>query len=75
MGCENMKNIDAKNKYGRTVLMEAASNGRTDIVKSLIKAGADVNATTNYGNTALMEAARGGYTEIIEILKKAGAKE
>ena len=55
--------------------MFAAYEGRTETVKTLIDAGADVNAKHNKGRTTLMVAAKKGHTEIMEILKQAGAKE
>lgn len=61
------------NKYGCTVLMLAAAFGKTEMVHSIISAGADVNARDNNGNTALIMAAILGKTENADVLIKAGA--
>ena len=44
--------------YGNTALMIAASRCATDIIKTLIDKGADVNAKNNNGETALFLVAR-----------------
>lgn len=46
------KDLNAKNKIGRTVLMYACSNGHVKAVKLLIKAGADLSIKDNEGLTA-----------------------
>lgn len=60
--------------HGRTPLMTAVINGNPDLVKFLIKAGADVNRRQVFGRTALMYAARGGNREIVDLLIAAKAK-
>jgi ankyrin repeat protein len=46
-------NINTKDEdFGQTALMRAASSGNIDIVKQLLKAGADVNIADNEGTTA-----------------------
>jgi ankyrin repeat protein len=54
-------------------LHEAASEGRIEIVQTLIATGANVNATDENGLTPLHEAATEGHTEVIQILITAGA--
>jgi len=67
-------NVNAINLWGNTALMEASSNGHTEIVKLLIEQGADVNAQPKLnGITALMLASSNGHTEIAKLLIKAGA--
>ncbi len=51
----------------------AAHCGHLEIVKELIKSGADVNAKSNNSNTALMGAAVYGDLEIIKELINSGA--
>jgi ankyrin repeat protein len=53
--------------------MWAASNGDLDLVRALIKAGANVKLKNQFGTTALTEAAIIGTAPIIEALLKAGA--
>ncbi len=59
--------------YGNTPLMAAASRGHTDLVRTLIEKGGDVDATDNAGRTALMEAAFEGYTNTVRVLLEKGA--
>ena len=54
--------------------MAAAANGRTDAVKELLKAGADVNAKMINGYTALMFAAEQGHDDTVASLLSAGAE-
>ena len=54
-------------------LIEAAENGQTEKVKTLLEAGANVNAKNNYGVTALMSAVGKGQTETVQALLDAGA--
>lgn len=56
-----------------TAIIFASANDRLDIVKLLIKYGANVNASNCYGNTSLHEAARLGYVEVIRLLIECGA--
>ena len=51
----------------------AASEGRSEITKALIDAGADVNVKNVKGQTALIAATREGRSEIVKILLAAGA--
>ena len=59
---------DAKNPIGLTALMIAAHHGKADVVKALIKHGADINLATNNGCTALMYAAQTGDMETVQAL-------
>ena len=66
---------NARDPENRTVLMYAAFNGQTPIVKMLIEAGADVNAQDKVGTSALMFAASApGATETVQLLLDSGAK-
>jgi len=56
-------------------LMWAAIEGKTEIVKSLIAAGASLDEKDSiFQKTALMWAAESGSTEIVDLLKANGAK-
>jgi hypothetical protein len=74
-----IKNIDARDEYGNTALMNAACMGkRADAgkvfrVKALIALGAKVNATREEGETALMMAAEGSKVLSVKALIAAGA--
>ena len=50
--------VDARDEFGRTVLMWAAGNGTPENIKVLLDAGADLNVRTWEGGTALLSAAR-----------------
>ena len=67
-----------RNMY--TMLLSAASDGNVELVKQLVKNGANVNIQNREGATPLHMAASGGQVEIlpnagaiVEILLKAGA--
>ena len=56
-----------------TPLELAAHLNHVECVKSLIKAGSDVNYTEGFISTAIQEAAEKGHEECVHILMKAGA--
>ena len=55
--------------------MSAADEGHTEVVKTLINAGADVNARDKEDWTALNYASWKGHMKIVQALEAAGAKE
>ena len=63
--------VNARNEYGNTPLIEAAQKGHSEAAKVLIDAGAEVDAC-NKGRTALISAA-GWHKETVELLIAAGA--
>jgi ankyrin repeat protein len=65
--------VNDKDKYGATALIDASLQGQKEIVELLILEGADLNARDNQGNTALMNAALRGHIEIVELLITNGA--
>ena len=54
-------------------LIVSARNGHTDIVKSLIDAGANLDLQNNQQTSALMFSAYFGHTDIVKLLIDAGA--
>jgi len=70
------KGVDINSKEtpdGSTVLMWAAVEGHTDMVKLLLDKGADINATNGVGMTSLMGAAGVGNIEVVKLLLARGA--
>jgi ankyrin repeat protein len=68
---EKLGNINAQNVNGETLLIRAASSGETEMVKNLIRRGADVNRTDVLGNTAAVFAYEKDHAAIQELLRKA----
>ena len=63
-----------RDREGWTPLHRAAERGNLEILKKLLKEGADLHATNEInGNNALMIASEEGHTEIIQELLKRGA--
>jgi ankyrin repeat protein len=58
---------------GTTPIMWAAANDDVELVRALIKAGANVKAKNQFGTSAITEAAIIGSTGVIDALLKAGA--
>ena len=55
-----------------TSLLIASKAGNLELVKHVIKVGADVNYTNSYSNTALIFASKNNYTEIVKYLIQNG---
>lgn len=60
---------------GFTPLMSAAWNGRVEIMRILIKSGADINARDDYGRTPLMLAVSHNKVEAVKLLLAKGAEK
>eukprot|EP01080_Neovahlkampfia_damariscottae_P010211 gene10211-2631_t len=56
----------------RTPLHLAASEGQLEVVKYLIKKGADINAADRFRNTPIQDALRAGHNEVVSLLKSRG---
>lgn len=68
---EKYVNIEAYTDLGWTPLQLATEAGSYHAVKSLVKAGVNVNNTDmSYGRTALHVAVEGGHKDIVEFLLK-----
>ena len=65
--------LNAKDQYGSTPLMVAATFGKTNAAFALINANAKLNITSNDGSTALHTAAFFGRKEIVKALLDKGA--
>src|SRR5689334_9770027 len=66
--------VDACDGQGTTALMFAANLGYTEIVRSLLDAGANINLKRKlYGLTALMLAASAKQLDIVQLLVSRGA--
>ena len=64
---------DVRDEGGNTSLMSAALDGQTEIVKGLLRNGADVNAQNLEGRTALMFAVINLRTATVKTLLQFGA--
>jgi ankyrin repeat protein len=66
--CRKRTNINSKNKDGRTALHHAVVKGSKEIVRLLLKNGADVNVKDSDGKTPLILASMRGNVEIMKLL-------
>jgi ankyrin repeat protein len=60
--------INMKNNAGNTPLIEAASSGKIEIVKELLKKNPDISLTNYNGNTALQSAIYSNHFDIANLL-------
>jgi ankyrin repeat protein len=73
-GVARLPDVNASLGSGGTLLGQAARCGRTEIARSLLKAGAKPNyADMLFGRTPLHEAAEAGHAEIVRLLLDADA--
>jgi len=66
---DHKANINARDGYGRTVLIWAAYHGTEEVVTLLCKMGADPEIKDKGGNTALSAAKKKGRSRIVELLE------
>jgi ankyrin repeat protein len=69
----NAAYVNTAGADGATAIMYAAANGDLELVRALIKAGANVKLENQFGSSALTEAAIIGSAPVIDALLKAGA--
>ena len=62
-----------KDQYGRTALQLTSRKGCLEVVKLLIKRGANVKVQDKYSETALHWASSRGHLEVMKLLLKNGA--
>lgn len=72
-GAQQQTKKNARDRNGRTPIMNAAMFGRVNEVQSLLAQGVDINMTDTDGMTALMWAALSGRLEVVKLLMEAGA--
>jgi ankyrin repeat protein len=65
--------IDVRDEHGQTGLMNAARDGRAEVVRLLVERGAALDAHAKYGLTAIMLAVLRQHHEVVAILVRAGA--
>jgi ankyrin repeat protein len=63
--------VEAKQLGGNTPLTLASARGRSDVVRLLLAAQADVSAADSDGKTGLMLALENGHAEVAELLRGA----
>eukprot|EP00439_Symbiodinium_sp_Y106_P001201 s1725_g1.t1 len=64
----------APNRFRGTALISAAEEGLQEVVKAMVKAGAQLEARDERGNTALLSAAYFGHLKVVGVMVKAGAR-
>lgn len=67
--------VTRKDKSGWTALTYAAVGGRTECVRLLIEAGADINAVDSEGKSVLRRANLAAQSATAKVLEEVGAKE
>jgi hypothetical protein len=67
-------NINCEDQSGRTALIFAAQNGRTAVVRLLLRKGASVEHRDVFRGTALKYALQGNHAEIVQMLLGRGAR-
>ena len=66
-------NIEARNKFGDTILITASTNGHLEKLMILLKYKANIEARGNLDRTSLHGASLNGHTECVLKLLKHGA--
>jgi uncharacterized protein len=66
--------LNRQGPFKDTALMLAADRGLADMVKALLKAGADPHLVDEFGRNALIFGAGSGNSEVVQLLLSAGLK-
>ena len=69
----DLLDVNAKKENGDTALHEAAWNGHADVIRALVKLGADLKVQDKGDNTALHLAAWYGHVDAVKALAELGA--
>lgn len=67
------QDVDAKDRYGQTALMLAATHGHDGVVRILLAHDAETNVTAKFGLSALMLAVINRHADIARRLVDAGS--
>jgi ankyrin repeat protein len=67
------RNVDQRDRKGRSPLHLAAAGGNLDVVRVLVEAGADVRAKDRQGREPLHEAVSEAHGPVVELLLENGA--
>jgi ankyrin repeat protein len=71
---KNGTDVNAKDEWGETALMAAASHYCTEITNLLLQNGAKVNEKSNFGGTAIYIACNQLNVDVVELLLENGAE-
>ena len=74
-GGPDAPDLDARDEGGWTAMMHCADSGKVDLLRRLVRAGANVEAADRSGATALMKAAHNGRVDLLEVLVEEGHAE
>ncbi|KAJ3445398.1 ankyrin repeat and socs box protein [Anaeramoeba flamelloides] len=66
-------NINGRNEMGETALMKASESGHLEVVRLLLKKGANLAIEDRNGETAFLKACRNGHLEVVQELLRNGA--
>jgi hypothetical protein len=69
--CSNVS-LDTESVHGYFPLQRACSNGHLDVVKTLLRAGANKDSTDGAGHTPLQRACASGHIDVVEMLLRVG---
>ncbi|EKX52459.1 hypothetical protein GUITHDRAFT_47785, partial [Guillardia theta CCMP2712] len=67
--------VDLKDDFGNTLLNIAAQNGHKNIIKALLRRGANINTQNHKGNTPLHFCFTYGFTDLGNYLVQKGADD